>query len=66
MYALHESHGIDPVRFGDLTYPQILVLLTRGKPDGLRRAITQAKKALADFKAGRLKWKEIAAHAADR
>ena len=57
-FRLVDECGIDPVRFGDLTYPDIVNILTRGNPDKLHRELWQARKILADHRAGRLVWRE--------
>lgn len=56
MFKLVQQYGIDPVRFGDLTYPQVVAIMTRGQPDGLNAEHWRAKKVLADFAAGKYVW----------
>lgn len=48
--------GLDPTRFGELTYPQLVALLTRGKPRAMEQQLWQARKAMADVLSGRLAW----------
>lgn len=57
IYRLAEA-GIDPVRFGEMTYPQLVAIITRGDPEKMHRELWQARKLLADHRAGRLVWKD--------
>jgi hypothetical protein len=53
---LNDDHYIDPIRFLDMTYPQVMCILTRGKAAEEKGDVAvRAKRVLADFKAGRYK-----------
>lgn len=56
VFRLNDEHGIDPCRFGDLTYPQIVCLRSRGQASHKRTANDRARKVLAQFRAGQLNW----------
>ena len=58
LYTFADRFGISPAQFGDLTYPQVIALITKGDPDKLHKELWAAKKILADHKAGRLTWRE--------
>jgi hypothetical protein len=58
VFRLLDQYGIPPDRIGDLTYPQVVAIITRGNPDGLSKERWQAKRVLADFAAGKLKWRD--------
>ncbi len=52
MFRLLAQHGVSPSWFCELTYPQVVCIMTRGKPDGLTADCWRAKKALADLTNG--------------
>lgn len=57
-WRLANECGVDPSRFGDLTYPDVVALLTKGNPDRLHKEYWQAKKILADHASGLLVWQD--------
>jgi hypothetical protein len=46
--------GLDPTRFGDLTYPLAIAILTDGKAGEEADARVRARKALHDFRTGKI------------
>jgi hypothetical protein len=46
-----------PTDLGRWTYPLMVAVLTKGRPDGLQSDAWLAKKTLADFRAGKLTWR---------
>lgn len=55
---LNDEHRIDPVRFGELTYPQVLAVLSRGKSNEAVDEVVRARKALADYRSGKFRWED--------
>lgn len=47
------ERGVGPIAFGDLTYPQLIAILTDGK-SGEADEGDKTRSVLADFKAGRI------------
>jgi hypothetical protein len=37
--VLYQAYGIDPDRFHDLTYPQVMCILDRGKADTFKQLV---------------------------
>jgi hypothetical protein len=53
---MNDDHHIDPIRFLDMTYPQVMCILTRGKAaEEVGDVGLRAKRVLADFKSGKYK-----------
>lgn len=52
------EHGLTPEQVGRLTYPQLVMVLNRGKVDDEADAEVRARKALRDFRRGKLAWKD--------
>lgn len=50
---MNDDHHIDPIRFLDLTYPQVACILTRGKAGEKDSEAVRARRFLRDFKAGK-------------
>jgi hypothetical protein len=45
--------GVDPIRFLDLTYPQVICILTEDDEDKADSLTARAKKVMKDFKGGK-------------
>lgn len=58
IFRLLDQHGVDPVDFGAWTYPVMVAVLTRGQPEKMAKERWHAKAVLADFAAGKLKWRD--------
>jgi hypothetical protein len=58
VYRLATECGLDPTRVGDLTYPAVIALLSKGDPDHDHNELWAIKKTLADHASGRLAWRD--------
>lgn len=44
--------------FGSLTYPQLIAILTGGNGNRKHNEAVRARKTVADFRSGKLKWED--------
>lgn len=49
---------MDPSRIGEMTYAQVIAIVTKGKPEQLHRELWQARQILSDHAAGILVWQD--------
>lgn len=58
MIACLVSRQVDPTRLGDMTYPLLMAALSDGKESEKAQREARARKVVADFRSGRLKWED--------
>jgi hypothetical protein len=52
------SRQVDPTRLGDMTFPMLKAILSDGKWSEKAQKEAHARKVVADFREGRLKWED--------